>query len=66
MRRGIHFCLGQQLARVEAQVAGGPAHAHVLDLALAPGPIAWNEPLGLRGPMALATRPNGARVRLAA
>jgi cytochrome P450 len=63
---GIHFCLGQQLARVEAQSAVSRLYARFPDLALAPGPIAWIERLGIHGPKTLPVRLNGQARRLAA
>lgn len=63
---GVHFCLGQQLARVEAQSAIGRLYARFPDLALAPGPIAWSERIGIHGPKVLPVKLNGVRRRLAA
>ena len=64
---GIHFCLGQQLARVEAQVALSRLYARFPNLTLAaPGRVEWIERLGIRGPKVLPLRPNGAAGRLAA
>ena len=64
---GIHFCLGMQLARVEAQVALGRLYARYPDLALAaPGQIQWMERFGLRGVKSLPVRLNAARARQAA
>jgi cytochrome P450 len=63
---GIHFCLGQQLARVEAQSAISRLYARFPDLALAPGPIAWLERLGVHGPKTLPVRLNARAARLAA
>lgn len=63
---GIHFCLGQQLARVETQAALTRLYARFPDLQLAPGPIEWIERLGIRGPKTLTLRLNGAARRLAA
>jgi cytochrome P450 len=63
---GIHFCLGQQLARVETQVALERLYARFPNLALATGEITWLERLGLRGPKALPLRLNGVAQRMAA
>jgi cytochrome P450 len=63
---GIHFCLGQQLARVETQVALDRLYARYPNLALAGPRIAWIERLGMRGPKALPLRLNAASRRLAA
>jgi cytochrome P450 len=64
---GIHFCLGMQLARVEAQAAIARLYARYPDLTLAaPANIAWIERFGLRGVQALPVRLNAARVRQAA
>src|SRR5579859_557749 len=64
---GIHFCLGQQLARVETQVALTALYARYPDLALAtPDRVEWIERLGIRGPKTLPLRLNGASRRLAA
>ena len=64
---GIHFCLGMQLARVEAQVALGRLYARYPDLALAaPGQIQWMERFGLRGVKSLPVRLNARRARQAA
>jgi cytochrome P450 len=54
---GIHFCLGMQLARVEAQSALARLYARFPDLRLAaPERIEWIERLGVRGPKALPLR----------
>jgi cytochrome P450 len=64
---GVHFCLGQQLARVETQVALERLYARYPALELAqPDRIEWIERLGIRGPKALPLRLNGAARRLAA
>jgi cytochrome P450 len=63
---GVHFCLGQQLARVEAQSALTRLYARFPDLQLAPGPIEWIARLGIHGPKTLPVRLNGAARRLAA
>jgi cytochrome P450 len=63
---GIHFCLGQQLARVETQSALTRLYARFPDLALAGGDVAWLERLGLRGPRTLPVRLNSPARRLAA
>ncbi|MGH6972646.1 MAG: cytochrome P450 [Caulobacteraceae bacterium] len=47
---GIHFCLGMQLARVEAQSALARLYARFPDLSLAaPDGIEWTARLGVRG-----------------
>jgi cytochrome P450 len=64
---GIHFCLGQQLARVETQVALERLYARYPGLELAqPARVEWIERLGIRGPKALPLRLNGAARKLAA
>jgi cytochrome P450 len=64
---GIHFCLGMQLARVEAQAAIGRLYARYPNLELAaPGDIQWIERFGLRGVKALPVRLNASQVRQAA
>jgi len=64
---GIHFCLGMQLARVEAQTAIERLYARYPDLALAaPGDIQWIERFGLRGVKALPVRLNAFQGRQAA
>jgi cytochrome P450 len=64
---GIHFCLGQQLARVETQSALTILYARFPDLALAaPDRIEWIERLGIRGPKTLPLRLNAGARRLAA
>jgi cytochrome P450 len=47
---GIHFCLGHQLARIEAQCALRALFARwpALDLAVDPSQIRWRQRLGLR------------------
>jgi cytochrome P450 len=64
---GIHFCLGMQLARVEAQVALSRLYARYPNLVLAaPDDIEWIERYGLRGVKALPVRLNASLVRQAA
>jgi cytochrome P450 len=64
---GVHFCLGMQLARVEAQTALTRLYARFPDLSLAePDRIEWIERLGLRGPKTLKVRLRAAPERLAA
>lgn len=64
---GIHFCLGMQLARVEAQAAIGRLYARYPNLALeAPDNIEWIERFGLRGVRALPVRLNAMQARRAA
>ena len=51
---GVHFCLGMQLARVEAQSALSRLYARCPELQLAdPDRIQWIERLGVRGPKSL-------------
>jgi cytochrome P450 len=64
---GVHFCLGMQLARVEAQSALTRLYARFPGLSLAePDRIDWIERLGLRGPKRLPVRLRAAPERLAA
>ncbi|HEY4940128.1 MAG TPA: cytochrome P450 [Rhizomicrobium sp.] len=64
---GIHFCLGMQLARVEAQSALARLYARFPDLQIAaPDRVQWIERLGIHGLKALPVRLNAARARLAA
>jgi cytochrome P450 len=64
---GIHFCLGMQLARVEAQSALDRLYARFPALGLAdPERIEWIERIGLRGPKTLPVRLRPATERLAA
>jgi cytochrome P450 len=54
---GVHFCLGMQLARLEAQSAVLRLYARFPALRLAsPDRIDWIERLGLRGPKSLRVR----------
>ena len=62
---GIHFCLGMQLARLEAQTALSRLYARCPNLSLAaPDRIDWIERLGIRGPKSLRIllRPGAARL----
>jgi cytochrome P450 len=64
---GVHFCLGQQLARVETQSALSRLYARFPHLQLAaPDRIEWIERLGIRGVKALPLRLNAPARRLAA
>ncbi len=64
---GIHFCLGMQLARVEAQCALSKLYARYPDLQIVePGKLPWIERLGIRGVKSLPVRLNATRARLAA
>ena len=64
---GVHFCLGMQLARLEAQCALTRLYAGYPDLSLAePGRIDWIERLGLRGPKTLRLSLRATPERLAA
>ncbi|HEX4182284.1 MAG TPA: cytochrome P450 [Caulobacteraceae bacterium] len=63
---GIHFCLGMQLARVEAQSALTRLYARYPDLSVSSlDRLDWMERFGLRGLKALPVHPRGVR-RLAA
>jgi cytochrome P450 len=62
---GVHFCLGLQLARLEAQTALSRLYARLPHLRLAaPERIEWVERLGVRGPKSLPVRlrPNAQRL----
>jgi cytochrome P450 len=64
---GIHFCLGMQLARVEAQSALGRLYGRFPDLTLAdPANLPWMRRLGLRGVHALKVRLTPTSLRHAA
>jgi len=64
---GVHFCLGMQLARLEAQSALARLYARFPELRLAePERIDWVERLGIRGPKTLRVRLQAAPARLAA
>ena len=64
---GIHFCLGMQLARVEAQTALSRLYARYPNLQIiAPDKLKWIERLGIRGVKTLPVRLNAASVKLAA
>ena len=64
---GIHFCLGMQLARVEAQSALARLYARYPNLQIvAPDNLAWIERLGIRGVKALPVRVRATPSRLAA
>jgi cytochrome P450 len=51
--QGVHFCLGAQLARVEAQIALSTLLRRCPDLRGDPHPAAWRRSVVLRGPLAL-------------
>jgi len=51
---GIHYCLGAQLARLEAQIAFEGLLERFPDLRLGAAPIAWGDNTVLRGPTSLA------------
>ena len=64
---GIHFCLGMQLARVEAQAALSRLYSRFPELQIAPAAeLAWIERLGIRGVSALPARLRPTPERLAA
>jgi len=64
---GVHFCLGMQLARVEAQSALSRLYARFPHLRLAaPERVEWIERLGVRGPKSLPLRLRPHPERLAA
>ena len=56
---GVHFCLGIQLARLEAQVALERLHARFPNLHLTGARHEWVERIGMRGLARLPARPNG-------
>jgi len=51
---GIHYCLGAQLARLEAQIAFAGLLERFPDLRLGAAPIGWGDNTVLRGPTSLA------------
>ncbi|HEY3888493.1 MAG TPA: cytochrome P450 [Caulobacteraceae bacterium] len=64
---GIHFCLGMQLARVEAQSALARLYARYPDLRIAPADqLDWIEQFGLRGVRSLPAQLSPVPSRLAA
>lgn len=64
---GIHFCLGMQLARVEAQSALARLYARFPHLRIPPpDQVAWIEQFGLRGVRSLPTQLDPLLTRLAA
>jgi len=64
---GIHFCLGMQLARVEAQSGLARLYERYPHLAIPPADqIAWIEQFGLRGVKSLPVRLEPSPARLAA
>lgn len=50
---GIHFCLGSQLARLEARLSVEALLARVSRLTVGDGPVQWNSSLIVRGPAKL-------------
>lgn len=63
---GVHFCLGMQLARVEAQAALTRLYARYPNLALSSGELAWMERIGLRSVKALPITLNAPQAQRAA
>ena len=64
---GIHFCLGMQLARVEAQSALGRLYARYPDVQIPPpDQLDWIDQFGLRGVRTLPARLSSTPARLAA
>ena len=64
---GIHFCLGMQLARVEAQAALARLYARYPHLeVVGPERPQWITRLGIRGLKSLPVRLNAPALRLAA
>jgi cytochrome P450 len=53
---GIHYCLGAQLARLEAQIAFEGLLDRFPDLRLGAAPVAWGDNTILRGPTSLPLR----------
>ncbi len=51
--QGVHYCLGAQLARAEAQIAVNSLLTRYPDLRGDPDPPSWRSSLVLRGPAAL-------------
>lgn len=54
--QGMHFCLGAQLARVEAQIALNALLARYPEFRGSPDPPAWKSSFVLRGPASLPLR----------
>ena len=54
--KGIHYCLGAPLARLEAQIAIPALFATFADLRLATGEVEWHQNFVLRGLKALPVR----------
>jgi cytochrome P450 len=50
---GLHYCLGAQLARLEAQIALTHLFDRYPDLHFSGAPIAWGDNMILRGPRVL-------------
>lgn len=63
---GVHFCLGQQLARVETQSALARLYTRYPDLELASTEPDYANRIGHRALKTLMVKPNGARRKLAA
>ena len=53
---GIHYCLGAQLARLEAQIAFEGLLERFPDLRLGAAPVTWGDNTVLRGPTSLPLR----------
>ncbi len=51
--QGVHFCLGAQLARAEAEIALTSLLRRFPDLAGNPNPPGWRRSIVLRGPLSL-------------
>jgi cytochrome P450 len=54
--QGNHFCLGSQLAKLEAEIAIGSLFRRFPDLQGDPDPTAWRRSLVIRGPEAVPLR----------
>ncbi len=54
--QGNHFCLGSQLAKLEAEIAIGTLLRRFPDLSGSPQPTAWRRSMVIRGPEAVPLR----------